>query len=338
MAPSHQTIKLLHGQRGGVAILFALFLPVLLGFAALAVDLARLNLTKVELQNAADAAALAGVRSLCDPSTVASDQPYNWSAATTTARFVAQCNFANTVRIQAVTIETGYWNLSNPALGLYHPGTPGAGDVAAIRATVAMPLQFLFAPILGISGSSVHASAIAVLPAAAAGTGLFPLVVSKNFLDSYWNSTTRSPILQNGVAPTISIGSTYNNHGSSQLTGTWTSFTNPANDVTTIRNLIANGNPTNLSIGMNIYIQPGAKATLYSEVPVGTDKAIFVVDNAATGLQPIVAIAGFHISGYNQGGKLVYGNFINNVSVGTTNPGNGNGVPYGAYTPPILVQ
>ena len=349
MVSSRHIIKWLLGQRGSAAILFVLCLPVLLGFAALAVDLARLSLTKVELQNASDAAALAGVRSLSDtqPPPGSSDQPYNWSAATATALDVARRNFANAARIQDALIETGYWNLQDPALGLRPPtpGLPVAGDVSAIRVTVAIsstqnngPLKLFFAPILGIAERNIQASAIAVLPAAGGGKGLFPMVISKNFLNSYWNSTTRTPIKQNGVAPTISIGSTYNNNGSSQLTGTWTSFTNQANDVSTILQLIANGNPTNLSIGMNIWVQPGAKATLYADVPVGKDVAIFVVDIVATGLQPIVAIAGFHITGYNQGSKLVYGHFIDNVPVGTANAGTGNGVPYGAYSPPILVQ
>jgi len=78
---------------------------------------------------------------------------------------------------------------------------------------------------------------------------------------------------------------------------------------------------------------------LYSEVPVGQDVALFVVDDVVTdSFQPIVAIAGFHISGYNQGGKYVTGHFIDSASIGTTNPGTGNGVPYGAYTPPSLVE
>ena len=344
MAPSRHIIKLLHGQRGGVAILFVLILPVLLGFAALAVDLARLSLTRVELQNAADAAALAGVRSLSDPSTVASNQPYNWSAAAATARLVAQCNFANAVRIQSATIETGYWNLQNTSLGLRQLSTPGAGDVAAIRATVAMPLQFFFAPFLGISGRNVQASAIAVLPAAAAGKGLFPMVISKHLLDIYWNSTTRTPKLVNGVAPTVKIGTTYNINGVSQLWGQWTTFKSQNNDVPSIRTLIQNGNPTELAIGDLTYIQPGAEATLYKtgtapdEIHV-EDVAVFVIEDVVpSSFQPIIAIAGFHISGSSQGQKYVEGHFIDNIPAPGTNPGTGNGVPYGAYSPPILVQ
>lgn len=56
-------------QRGAVAILAALSLPVLIGFAGLALDLGHLYVEKTELQNATDACALAASRELtCDPS------------------------------------------------------------------------------------------------------------------------------------------------------------------------------------------------------------------------------------------------------------------------------
>lgn len=200
-------------------------------------------------------------------------------------------------------------------------------------------MKLFFAPILGIAERNIQASATAVIAAPAAGTGIFPMVISKNMLNKYWNSTTRTPVLQNGVAPTLKIGTIYKINGVDVLSGQWTSFTvqNPSADYT--KQLIHNGSTVELSIGMNTFIQPGVEASLYKEVPVGRDVAVFVVDNImVNSWEPIVAIAGFHISGYSQGQKYVEGHFIDNVSIGTTNPGTGNGVPYGAYTPPILVE
>jgi len=52
------------GQRGSVIILFALSLFVLIGIGALAIDIGFLHTTRSELQNVADAAALAGARYL----------------------------------------------------------------------------------------------------------------------------------------------------------------------------------------------------------------------------------------------------------------------------------
>ena len=51
-------------QRGAVAILFGLSIFVLFGFMALAIDLGRTYVVRTELQNAADAAALAGAKQL----------------------------------------------------------------------------------------------------------------------------------------------------------------------------------------------------------------------------------------------------------------------------------
>lgn len=56
-------------QEGAVAIIAAISLPVLIGFAGLALDLGHLYVEKTELQNATDACALAAARELtCDPS------------------------------------------------------------------------------------------------------------------------------------------------------------------------------------------------------------------------------------------------------------------------------
>src|SRR5438093_6483072 len=56
------------GERGVMIIWLALFLLVLIGFGSLSVDVAKLAATRTQLQNAADAAALAAVSAL-DPET-----------------------------------------------------------------------------------------------------------------------------------------------------------------------------------------------------------------------------------------------------------------------------
>jgi hypothetical protein len=55
-------------QRGVVAVIAAIALPIMIGFVGLALDGGRLYMQKTELQNAADACALAAARELtCDP-------------------------------------------------------------------------------------------------------------------------------------------------------------------------------------------------------------------------------------------------------------------------------
>ncbi|NTW56053.1 MAG: hypothetical protein HGB20_03275 [Chlorobiaceae bacterium] len=170
MTRSHHISKWLHDQRGMVIILFALCLPVLLGLAALAVDLARLNLTRTELQNAADAAALGGAKSLKDASVKAADKPYNWTAANNKAIQLARANFANGRGINDVTIDKGYWNLQTRSFTLLPASGVPAGNLPAIRVTIEIsstknngPLPLFFAPILGIATSNVKASAVTIL-------------------------------------------------------------------------------------------------------------------------------------------------------------------------------
>ena len=52
-------MRTLNHEQGAVAVLVALILPILLGFAALTIDLGALRVLQVQAQTAADAAALA---------------------------------------------------------------------------------------------------------------------------------------------------------------------------------------------------------------------------------------------------------------------------------------
>ncbi len=64
-APSlHRVRQIARDRRGGVAVVFALVVPVLLGFAGVAVDYATWTNQAARLQSAADAAALAAAREL----------------------------------------------------------------------------------------------------------------------------------------------------------------------------------------------------------------------------------------------------------------------------------
>jgi len=64
MKPHHQFIHLLKDQRGVSAVIVAIMLTVLIGFAAVAVDIGYLYATRNQLQNVADAAALAATGQL----------------------------------------------------------------------------------------------------------------------------------------------------------------------------------------------------------------------------------------------------------------------------------
>ncbi len=89
-------------QRGAVAIIAALSLPVLIGFAGLALDLGRLYVAKTELQNATDACALAASRELtCDPAAGVCAQSFLINAENSGLTVAAR----NNVNFQATSIN-----------------------------------------------------------------------------------------------------------------------------------------------------------------------------------------------------------------------------------------
>jgi hypothetical protein len=111
---------LIRDDRGSVAVFVALALPVLLGFAGLAVDVSHHRLVQNRLQTAADAAALAGVQSLGDQVAARAD-------ALTFALDNVPPGFGDIT--QAADVEFGVYD---PADGSF---TASAENVNAIRVT-----------------------------------------------------------------------------------------------------------------------------------------------------------------------------------------------------------
>ena len=71
-----------HTQRGSVSLMVAFLLPVLIGLAALAIDLVYLQVVRNEMQNDADAAALTGAAYFFD----GTNATPNWTLATQKAQ------------------------------------------------------------------------------------------------------------------------------------------------------------------------------------------------------------------------------------------------------------
>ena len=61
---SEFTLRIFKQERGAVLVLVGVLMFVLIGFAALAIDLGHLYVVRNELQNAADSGALAGAHNL----------------------------------------------------------------------------------------------------------------------------------------------------------------------------------------------------------------------------------------------------------------------------------
>jgi Flp pilus assembly protein TadG len=332
-------------QGGSVTLFFLLFLIALMSFGAFAVDLARVSVVRNELQNAADAAALAGASALI----AAGSSGPGWAQARTAASNGVTMNRSDQQTLTTGTIQTGYWNLSGSPAGM-QPTTisPGIDDAPAVQVTVTRTanqnggaINLFLGGLLNLLRTPGSATAVAVIaPPGTVGTGgLFPVALNQCIFDQYWNTKTNQPMTDPSTGQPyefrITNGQT---DGTACSAGQWTSFLTNADNVPTIRTLVADGNPSPLSIGDSIWIEPGAKTTIYNSVPTN----ITVVMPVAAQIDsktyvPIVAFAAFYIDASVGGSdKYIQGHFVGGYKIPTSSTGVGPN--YGAYVAPRLAQ
>jgi Flp pilus assembly protein TadG len=153
-------------ERGAVAVLVALLMVVLLGFAAIAVDMARLYAEKAELQNGADAAAL-GIAQAC--------------AAGSCGNIAAK----STALAGANTLD-GYATATPSVAG--NTVTVQTGTLNKDGSTT---IDYFFAPALGIESGAATATASASWGSPASGPAVLPLTFSMCQFDPALTGVTR---------------------------------------------------------------------------------------------------------------------------------------------------
>ena len=334
------------GNEDGLTLVFvALILAFILGVAALALDVGYLFVVRAELQNAADAAALAGANQFYSHTPGTPSTHPDWPAAERAASVEAPPNQADGRRLTSYTVASGYWNLSRDPSGLQDRTiTAGSDDVPAVRVTVRKargenggPVVPWFAHVIGVTESMVAATATAVCasPGSVEPGVLMPVAIPLELANRF-----------RGTDTTVVIGSPY--HYPNTLAGQWTSLNQNRNSVTYLRNLIENGNPTPVAVGDNIWIQPGVETTLYDNPNhpsiqrdyAGKDVILPVVDGVLLdnthAWMELVGFIGFHVD-YALGGstKQIVGHFVPNIYTGRAGPAGPN---YGVFVPPRLVQ
>jgi Flp pilus assembly protein TadG len=169
--------SVMQDTRGAVAVTVAIMVLVLLSFGALALDISNAMIARNELQNVADASALAGARQLgVIYAALPQGTPYttyllsNPSAVVNAATGVALANQARQVAISlnAADIVIGVWNSGPRTL------TPGNVGATGVRVTARRdggangPVATWLAGIMGINSMNVVATATA----AVTGTGI----------------------------------------------------------------------------------------------------------------------------------------------------------------------
>jgi len=164
--------SVMQDTRGAVAVIVAITMVVLLSFGALALDISNAMIARNELQNVADASALAGARQLgliyqglpqgTPYTTYALSDPSAVVSAVTTVALANQARRVPIV-INAGDIVIGVWNSGPRTL------TPGNVGATAVRVTARReagtngPVATWLAGIMGITSMSVNATATAAL-------------------------------------------------------------------------------------------------------------------------------------------------------------------------------
>jgi Flp pilus assembly protein TadG len=337
-------------QSGSISVLTAVVVVVLMGFAALALDIGHLVDVKAELQKAAEAGALAGARALALPAGITN---WNWNHGKDTAVSIVQKNFADNLSLAdftAANVEVGYWDLNwtsgtAPAhlLGYTNPGayTPASNQAAAVKVTVAKtrsgsgssgPVVASFASIWGINSMEVKASAVAMIssPTKIPYSSAFPFALPWTWVEQHWDDN-----------PPITFSIAADQHVDSG--GQWTSFKTEENSASYINGLILGTNTTDsITVGDQIYIQNGERASIYNtaQTEVGQIRYVPVVqDGFANGaFTTVEAYVPFQITQVIGSGNnpSVIGHFV----PGWVDPkaSGGGGKYFGDPLPPKLVN
>ena len=192
-------------ESGSVAVITAICLVFLVGFVALVVDVGHLYAVRSELQNAADAAALAGARALFpingypDATLIPLTDPPYCDLAVTSGRAAAASNQAGGVANLATApadVQTGIWNWDAKSFTADAVPSYNINSVSATvrRDAVAnQPVASWFAYILGVDSTPVNALSVAAVGYVKQPIGkILPIWIPTDF----WNTLPDNNIVK----------------------------------------------------------------------------------------------------------------------------------------------
>jgi len=331
----------------------AVSLVAIFGFIGLGIDVGMLMLARNELQNAADAAALAGVAAMYKRNDGTYESLPNWTRATDSARNAVTYNKTMKQALATSTVTTGWWNIAGTPAGM-QPTTKNplvANDAAAVRVQIKKapgtnggPIGLFIAPMVGVQSEAIQASAVAVVsyPGSVTEGELYPTAMSGCLFRTFWDTQNNAPKLDPATnAPyEFLIGSSYHYEGCES--GQWTSFNLGTQSAQDMKLLIRNGNGGPLSIGDTVYVQDGTETSGYVESIndglIGQTILVPVTESLEGGTwQQIIGFGAFHIDDIKGGSsKYIQGHFTTSpLIVPLAGPG---GPSWGALIPPTLVQ
>lgn len=347
---ARNNIRKAGGQRGAVGVMMPFLIVIMGSIGALAVDVGYLMVVRNELQNAADAAALAGAAGLYTGTAP------NWTNGISQGQTAIKLNYSGGTQLVDGTVQAGYWDLtrswsatqsSPPTLSQSNP--PNFTDYApAVQVTIGRtannnggPVTTWLASLFSNATAGIQATAVAIIAPpgkVVQGATPLPMVISSCLYSQFFNATTGQPVTTN-----FWIGSSY--HYGPCESGQWTSYFTSTNSDSVTKGIIDGTTPSpSMSVGDNVWVQTGTKTNLFDEINnqlAGTTVLIPVVNDPTgtgfntNGQMPIVAFAAFYIVSASGGStKGVYGHFIGDYKA--SGSGGGVGPNYGAYSPPRL--
>jgi len=231
-----QIMKPLDNSRGVVAVMVAVTLMVLLAMAAAAIDIGHAMVARNELQNAADAAALAGARTLgiayegMTPAQMAiytltgGDRAAIVSAAQTTS--VLNKAAAVDVSVLASDVQIGLWNSATRTFTSTTNQPRSVRVVTHRDGSANGPISTFLANVVGLSSVNVSAAATAELTAIGStplGALDFPLAISELFFSQY------------GCGDSIQL---YPSNGTPNSCAGFTTFTQTPSNDNAMRNIL----------------------------------------------------------------------------------------------------
>ncbi len=181
-------ISLINNQRGVSAVIVGICLFMIVGFVALAIDIGHIYVVRNELQNAADAGALAGARHLYKEGIFEVNPNANLIAME-----AAIANTGDNKNVEVISPETnaddvqrGHWSFNSRTFSAWDGLTPppiwGVGGdeldsmtefvnaVQVVTRRDSQPITSFFAGIFGYDGFKASAVAVAYLSSASAFT------------------------------------------------------------------------------------------------------------------------------------------------------------------------
>lgn len=286
----------LRRKRGAVSVWAVLGMVVLLGLGALALDVGMIWNARTQLQRATDSAALAAAVTMVDRTIPATTLDASRAEAAEFAGKNATVGAASTdaggpgvVLDEQADVTFGRWDRDNRVFETAGVDLNDPFDMNAVQVAAQMdgqqnaPVPAVLGRVLGHDGFPVEALSTGLLGCqGGAGPGEvdLPIVVDccqiagpscdADFCQSVANPTGACPLSDQGLQNMADPGpvSCIEFHPTLQQNACWTQFDGSQSGIntSTLRDIVEDGNPVELTVGEEWYLDNGTKKDVVQEI------------------------------------------------------------------------